>query len=150
MMILWIKKGFLKSTLSQSTTFTRMSSIPPTPPSPGLAQRRKGPRMFPKLPLSAFSPPATGTSDTFPLPPSPATAHPTTIVDANVAATPSQLAQWKEDVGQSLSSRIGAVVLSLQGKDDEIDKILKEYVHRWDPSSHPLIALILVVLLVFL
>ena len=46
--------------------------------------RRKGLKNIPKLPLSVFTPPNSGTSDRFPLPPSPSAVHPKAIVDAQV------------------------------------------------------------------
>jgi hypothetical protein len=44
---------------------------------------RKG-KEIPRLPLSAFSPPNTGTSDTFPLPPTPSVVSPRGVVDAHL------------------------------------------------------------------
>ncbi|OAX42283.1 hypothetical protein K503DRAFT_863198 [Rhizopogon vinicolor AM-OR11-026] len=54
-------------------------------PSPGLTSgRRKGPKNLPSLPLSAFSPPSTGTSDMFPLPPTPSALFPGEVIDAHM------------------------------------------------------------------
>ncbi|KAH7925944.1 hypothetical protein BV22DRAFT_1112023 [Leucogyrophana mollusca] len=47
--------------------------------------RRKGPKNLPSLPLSAFSGPNTGTSDMFPLPPTPSAVFPGSIIDAHLA-----------------------------------------------------------------
>jgi hypothetical protein len=55
--------------------------------------RRKGPKALPKLPLSVFTPPNSGTSDRFPLPPSPSAVHPTSITDAQVLS--SDIEAWK-------------------------------------------------------
>lgn len=91
------------------------SEIPPTPPSPGVGIRRKGPKVLPRLPLSAFSPPNSGTGERFPLPPSPSTVHPEFVVDAHVVvgdADPN-LATWKKEAGQALGGRIGGVVIAL-------------------------------------
>ncbi|KAJ6587025.1 hypothetical protein DFH09DRAFT_242963 [Mycena vulgaris] len=98
-----------------------MATIPPTPPSPGVGMRRKGTKALPRLPLSAFSPPNSGTSERFPLPPSPSTIHPEFVVDAHVVvddADPS-LASWKKEAGKALGGRIGGVVLSLPATDPE-------------------------------
>ncbi|KAJ7446161.1 hypothetical protein B0H11DRAFT_2085314 [Mycena galericulata] len=94
------------------------SEIPPT--SPGLAGRRK-PKNLPSLPLSAFSPPNSGTGERFPLPPSPSTVHPEFVVDAHVVvADPDPtLASWKKDAGQALGGRIGGVVLSLPANEPD-------------------------------
>ena len=46
------------------------------------APHRKKP--IPKLPLSVFTPPNSGTSDRFPLPPSPSAVHPAEVIDAQV------------------------------------------------------------------
>ncbi|KAJ3724616.1 hypothetical protein C8R42DRAFT_701905 [Lentinula raphanica] len=93
-------------------------SIPPS--SPG--GRRKGPKSLPKLPLSAFTPPNSGTSERFPLAPSPSTVHPESVIDANVVALndDSSLSRWKAEAGAHLASRIGGIVVSLPlGTNDE-------------------------------
>ena len=98
---------------------------PPSPPHVGL--RRKGPKTLPRLPLSAFSPPNSGTSDRFPLPPSPSTIHPDSVVDAHVMVTTGDLSQWKQEAGEILGGRIGGVILSLQDRQPtEIEKIVEE------------------------
>ncbi|KAG2146476.1 uncharacterized protein EDB93DRAFT_1086261 [Suillus bovinus] len=53
-------------------------------PSAGLASGRRRPKNLPSLPLSAFSPPSTGTSDMFPLPPTPSAVFPGEVVDAHL------------------------------------------------------------------
>ncbi|KAG1881423.1 hypothetical protein C8R48DRAFT_766456 [Suillus tomentosus] len=53
-------------------------------PSPGLASGRRRPKNLPSLPLSAFSPPSTGTSDMFPLPPTPSALFPGEVIDAHL------------------------------------------------------------------
>jgi len=70
---------------------------------------RKGPK--PTLPLSAFSPPNTGTSDRFPLSSSPSTLHPVRVVDTHVLTS---LDQWKIDAGSDLLSRTDSIVLSVK------------------------------------
>ncbi len=62
----------------------RVATLTTPPISPGVGARRRGPKSLPTLPLSAFSPPDTGISDSFPLPQSPTTVHPERVVDANV------------------------------------------------------------------
>ncbi|KAK1225706.1 hypothetical protein PQX77_011326 [Marasmius sp. AFHP31] len=89
--------------------------LPPTPTSPGVGLRRKGPKTLPRLPLSAFSPPNSGTSDRFPLAPSPSTVHPEKVVDANVALTEDgqAIARWQKDAGQALAGRVTELVAIL-------------------------------------
>jgi len=81
-----------------------------TPPiSPGVGARRRGPKSLPTLPLSAFSPPNTGISDSFPLPQSPTTVHPERVVDASVRCS---ITEWKEQISNSsLGGRVGAIVV---------------------------------------
>ncbi|KAF9263240.1 hypothetical protein L218DRAFT_336969 [Marasmius fiardii PR-910] len=88
--------------------------IPPHPTSPNPATRRKVHKTHPLLPLSAFTPPNSGTSDKFPLPPSPSTVHPEKVVDANVAfSSELDLSRWRNDAGQILGSRVGGLVVTL-------------------------------------
>lgn len=91
------------------------TALPPTPPSPGVGLRRKGPKNLPRLPLSAFTPPNSGTSDKFPLPPSPSTVHPESVIDAAVTITngPADLSKWKFEAGDVLGGRTAGIVLSL-------------------------------------
>lgn len=85
-----------------------MATLPKLPPSPGVGARRKGPRSLPTLPLSAFSPPNTGVSDSFPLPPSPSTVHPDSVIDASVRDS---IPEWKKQTAGSLDGRVSAVVV---------------------------------------
>lgn len=85
--------------------------------------RRKAPQSLPRLPLSAFSPPNSGTSDTF-LPVSPSTVQPERIIDSHVVATEGDLKHWKKEAGPALGE--GGVVLNIQGTD--VEKTLAEYV----------------------
>ncbi|TFK44800.1 hypothetical protein BDQ12DRAFT_717949 [Crucibulum laeve] len=91
--------------------------------------RRKGPKNLPTLPLSAFSPPNSGTSESFPLPPSPSLVHPASVVDANVIPVKGDLslAAWKSQAGDLLAGRMsnGGVVLSLLSADG-ISNVIKE------------------------
>lgn len=93
-------------------------SAPDLPPSPGVGARRKGPRTLPRLPLSAFSPPNSGTSDRFPLPASPSTVHPESIIDAHVISSEGNLDQWTAEAGKELGGRIGGVVLVIKNETD--------------------------------
>ncbi len=101
--------------------------LPPTPKSPSVGARRKGPKQLPTLPLSVFTPPNTGTSDKFPLPPSPSALHPEEIVDAHVIAANGDLSTWKSQAGQNLGGRINGVVLSLHGAHAaDVEKVVQE------------------------
>ena len=84
-----------------------MATLPILPPSPGVGARRK-PKSLPTLPLSAFSPPNTGISDNFPLPRSPSTVHPGTVIDASVRDS---IPEWKKQTTGSLGGRVSSVVV---------------------------------------
>ncbi|KAJ3570271.1 hypothetical protein NP233_g4512 [Leucocoprinus birnbaumii] len=90
---------------------------------PGSIQgRRKGPKQLPRLPLSVFTPPNSGTSDRFPLPPSPSTVHPENVVDAHVVGDPG-LQKWQQEAGGTLGSRAyGVVISSSADKAEEVPK----------------------------
>ncbi|EGO00008.1 hypothetical protein SERLA73DRAFT_52686 [Serpula lacrymans var. lacrymans S7.3] len=89
--------------------------------------RRKGPKNLPSLPLSAFTPPNTGTSERFPLPPTPGAIFPDIIIDSNVAAT-ADLSKYKSDAAQLLEGKVAGVVLNLQGKaPEDVDKFIQGY-----------------------
>lgn len=103
-----------------------MSTLPPVPPSPGVGLRRKGPKSLPRLPASAFSPPNTGTSEQFPLAPSPSTLYPEAIIDAQVSEG---VDAWTADAGQKLGSKVEGIVVSLVGKQpEEIATAIERYV----------------------
>jgi len=93
-----------------------MANHPNLPISPGVGARRKGPKSLPTLPLSAFSAPNTGISDSFPLPPSPSTVHPDRVVDASVRGS---ILEWKEQTSGALAGRVGAVVM--KASDTELE-----------------------------
>ncbi|KAI9456610.1 hypothetical protein F5148DRAFT_366928 [Russula earlei] len=84
------------------------TTLPHPPISPGVGARRKGPKSLPTLPLSAFSPPNTGLSDSFPLPQSPSTVHPDRVVDASVRGS---ILEWKKQTNGPLAGRVSAVVV---------------------------------------
>ncbi|KAF9451948.1 hypothetical protein P691DRAFT_722968 [Macrolepiota fuliginosa MF-IS2] len=91
---------------------------------PGPLQgRRKGPKQLPRLPLSAFTPPNSGTSDKFPLPPSPSTVHPENVVDAHVVGDP-KLERWQKEVSETLGKRAYGVVLAIPA--DKASEVVKE------------------------
>ncbi|KJA29032.1 hypothetical protein HYPSUDRAFT_128758 [Hypholoma sublateritium FD-334 SS-4] len=86
---------------------------------------RKFPKDLPKLPLSAFTPPNTGTLESFPLPPSPSTLQPAKVIDANVISKDASYSQWKKEAGQVLGSKIRGIVLALPSS--ELEKALTAY-----------------------
>lgn len=88
-----------------------------------LQGRRKGPKELPRLPLSAFTPPNSGTSDKFPLPPSPSTVHPENVVDAHVLGDP-KLEKLQKEAGDTLGNRLHGVVLSVPA--DRASEALQE------------------------
>lgn len=91
----------------------------PLPSRPSTMPPRKFPKDLPKLPLSVFTPPNTGTQESFPLPPSPNSLHPTKVIDANVVSKDANYTQWKKEAGQALGSKIRGIVLSLPGAELE-------------------------------
>ena len=88
--------------------------------------RRRGPKSLPKLPLSAFSPPNSGTAETF-LPPPGSDVQPEAVIDANVVSKGDlqlTLAQWRKEAGQPLIARTRGIVLSLTAA--ELESVSKE------------------------
>ncbi|GBE81498.1 hypothetical protein SCP_0312270 [Sparassis crispa] len=103
------------------------TAVPPPLPSPSVGIRRKGAQALPRLPLSAFTPPNSGSSDRFPLPPSPSAVHPEQVVDAHVVAPDGDLSRWKAETGQALGSKLKGVVVSLNGNaPSEVETALKQ------------------------
>ncbi|CCL99867.1 uncharacterized protein FIBRA_01892 [Fibroporia radiculosa] len=101
-------------------------SLPPTPLSPSVGARRKGAKPLPRLPLSAFTPPNTGTSDAFPLPPSPSTLLPKDLIDAYVISSEGDLSQWKNQAGPTVNGIAKGVVLSLSDrKSEDVEMVLE-------------------------
>ncbi|KAF4598519.1 Amidohydrolase-related domain-containing protein [Pleurotus pulmonarius] len=101
--------------------------LPPMPPSPGFGLRRKGLKAPPRLPMSAFSPPNSGTSERFPLPASPSALNPEKVLDAHVIISDddANLDNWKKAAGPAMGERIGGVVVSLE-KVTDVQKTLSE------------------------
>lgn len=90
-----------------------MADVAPPLPSPGVGSRRKGPKTLPKLPLSAFSPPNTGTSDRFPLPPSPSAVHPANVVDAQAQFDADSLNAYESETADAFGKKLDSAVVSL-------------------------------------
>ena len=93
-------------------------SLNPLPLPQRTTMNTKRPKNLPKLPLSVFTPPNSGTSDRFPLPPSPSVVHPSTITDAQ----PFHLTSWKgrkdgDDVGE-YGAKSSGIVLVVDGVDE--------------------------------
>ena len=112
--------------LAETIVNDNMSTgLPPMPLSPGVGARRKGPKTLPKLPLSVFTPPPTGSSDNFPRPPSPSTIHPEKVIDAHVVSPGGDLSKWQQETGQVLSGKLAGAVVSLAGTEpSEIEKAI--------------------------
>ncbi|KAI0743352.1 hypothetical protein C8Q80DRAFT_1180468 [Daedaleopsis nitida] len=109
-----------------------------TETSPSVGLRRKGLKPLPTLPLSAFTPPNTGTNDKFPLPPSPSELQPGEIVDAHVISSTGDLSSWKSQAGQNLGGRIRGVVLSLHGAQAaDVEKVVQDA----SSSTTPILAI---------
>ncbi|KAI5123965.1 hypothetical protein M0805_006377 [Coniferiporia weirii] len=105
-------------------------------PSPGVGARRKGQKSLPKLPLSVFTPPGTGASDRFPLPPSPSVVHPQKIVDAQVQLQGTSLDAWKAGAADSFGSKVDGIVVSLADVDpQDVQKAVQDL-----PSDVPIVA----------
>ncbi|KAI0093327.1 hypothetical protein BDY19DRAFT_989975 [Irpex rosettiformis] len=124
--------------LEPSTLTTTMSTLPELPLSPGVGARRKGPKSLPRLPASAFSPPNTGTSEQFPLAPSPSTLYPEKVIDAQVSES---IDVWTADASKTLEDKAEGIVISLVGKIPEevtaaVDSI------RSKPPTPPVLAVL--------
>lgn len=93
----------------------------PVPPSlSSTSGRRKGPKNLPTLPLSAFSPPNTGTSESFPIPPTPSTVVLDGVIDSHLRVT----AEGQAAVGQDI---LKGVVFTLDGQQSgDVVKSLEE------------------------
>ncbi|KAI0700893.1 hypothetical protein BC835DRAFT_1404707 [Cytidiella melzeri] len=107
------------------------------PPSPGVGVRRKGPKSLPRLPLSAFSPPNTGTSEQFPLAPSPSTVYPATVLDAQVSESNQAFAA----AAAIPEVNVEGIVVSLAEKRTEDIPAALESIHS-SPSTPPVIAVL--------
>ncbi|KAG6375452.1 hypothetical protein JVT61DRAFT_3010 [Boletus reticuloceps] len=79
-----------------------------------LPPRRRG-KDIPRLPLSAFTPPNTGTSDTFPIPPTPSLITPSAIADSHLHITRDPQGTYNGDISHLKSTHKRAVVLSARG-----------------------------------
>lgn len=83
-----------------------------------MTPRRRG-KDIPRLPLSAFSPPSTGTSDTFPIPPTPSLIVPSGVVDSHLQISLDAAGRYDADIAHLQSARKRAVVLSSGGHSAE-------------------------------
>ena len=83
-----------------------------------MSVRRKGPKDFPKLPLSLFTPPNTSVGDSFNLPPTPGNIHPAKIIDANITAKDVHYGNWRHEIGGVLADRTIGAVISLPSAVD--------------------------------
>ncbi|KAH0827959.1 hypothetical protein J3R83DRAFT_3597 [Lanmaoa asiatica] len=86
---------------------------------PSLAGLRRKGKEIPRLPLSAFSPPNTGTSDTFPLPPTPSLIVPSGVVDSHLEVSLNAAGGYEADIGHLKPAHKRAVVLSSRGHSAE-------------------------------
>ncbi|KAL4246199.1 hypothetical protein ABKN59_009292 [Abortiporus biennis] len=112
------------------------------PLSPGFGGRRKGWK-HPTLPLSAFTPPNTGTGEQFPLPASPSTIHPTKVVDANVIIQTNDLTKWTEETALVLKDKASGVVVSLIGAPEgSLEKLVSEISSSATSSTTPILAIL--------
>lgn len=97
-------------------------SVPPTPLTPG---NRRG-KLPPTLPLSVFTPPATGTADRFPFPPSPTSVTAKSIVDGSVLVSSADLSQWNSEATPELKDKISGVVLLVEA--DGVQQLVEQCV----------------------
>ena len=95
-----------------------MSSAQPPLPSPGVCARRRGPKNLPRLPLSVFTPPSSGTAEKFPAPPTPGAIHPKQVVDAQLRVENKNGLQQSTGDTKDIGGRIGGVVIALNSLDD--------------------------------
>ncbi|GJJ06626.1 hypothetical protein Clacol_000820 [Clathrus columnatus] len=104
-------------------TDTNISSEPPH----GVGARRK-PKHLPTLPLSAFTPPNSSTSESFPIVHSPTSSHPTAVIDTNLGSK-ANLDQWRASIGKLSPRNINGVVLSLpaDASPDTLEDIKQQY-----------------------
>ncbi|KAI0940457.1 hypothetical protein AcW1_003647 [Taiwanofungus camphoratus] len=117
------------------------ATIPPSPLSPSVGARRKGAKTLPRLPLSAFTPPNSGASDKFPLPPSPSTLQPEQIIDAYIVTSDGDLCQWKEESSRTFGGKTKGAVLSLRGnKTSEVETVVQGI--RTGSSEVPVLAIL--------
>lgn len=77
----------------------------------GVGARRR-PKNLPTLPISAFTPPNSSTSESFPIAHSPAFTHPTAVIDANLNSQ-IDLDQWRASIGRISPRNVHGVVISL-------------------------------------
>jgi hypothetical protein len=91
----------------------------PISPGVGVGAHKKGPKSLPTLPLSVFSAPNTGISDSFPLPLSPSTVLPERVFDVSVRGS---ILEWKQQTTGALASRVRAVVVKVVVGDGQLER----------------------------
>jgi len=96
---------------------------------PLAARRNKPGKAIPRLPLSAFSPPNSGTGERFPLPPSPTTVHPQAVLDSSATISSiDALTAYSAALGTSLSGRLSGVVVSIpESAIGSVDQMFVKY-----------------------
>ncbi|KIK97364.1 hypothetical protein PAXRUDRAFT_824993 [Paxillus rubicundulus Ve08.2h10] len=87
---------------------------------PPLASVRRKCKQIPRLPLSAFSPPNTGTSDTFPLPPTPSLVVPLGVVDSHLQVTVDSEGVYKADISHLDQGKEKGAVLAVKGQSADV------------------------------
>ncbi|KIJ18625.1 hypothetical protein PAXINDRAFT_71388 [Paxillus involutus ATCC 200175] len=97
-----------------------ISTMAPANAPPPLGSVRRKCKQIPRLPLSAFSPPNTGTSDTFPLPPTPSLVIPQGVVDSHLQVTVDSEGVYNADISHLDQGKEKGVVLAVKGQSADV------------------------------